>query len=157
MKGGKALPAAVKQFRGTLKSNTVNPKAPTQETEPPDIPSVISDRAKEWFGIIKERLRAIRCLSRTNTEMMMLLARRLAEIESYDKYIEKEGEFYETVNASGGRMVRANPAIAVRSEAMRHAQSLLAEFGLSLATTSKVTTPSGGSEKGSWANFSQSA
>jgi P27 family predicted phage terminase small subunit len=37
------------------------------------------------------------------------------------------------------RMIRARPEVAMRNEAMRHAQALLSEFGLSPSARSKVS------------------
>lgn len=49
------------------------------------------------------------------------------------------GRTYETVNSQGGRMIRGRPEVAQRSDAMRRAQSNLAELGLTPASVGKVT------------------
>lgn len=88
----------------------------------------------------------------------MLLAMRLAEIEECDSEIKEHGRVtikIELIDVPGpdGRIttkaqkvLKANPAVAQRSEAMRHTQSLLAEFGLSPANRGKVSSSSGSKE-----------
>jgi P27 family predicted phage terminase small subunit len=54
--------------------------------------------------------------------------------------IEDTGRTYEQAGEDGAvKMIRARPEVAMRNEAMRHAQSLLSEFGLSPSARSKVS------------------
>ena len=69
---------------------------------------------------------------------LAMLASRLEEIETCTAVIEDNGRTYSTTATSGDRPMRARPEVAMRNESMRHAQSLLAEFGLTPATRSKV-------------------
>ena len=80
-----------------------------------------------------------RIASRSHTEMLAMAALRLYEVERYTAVIERKRPTYESRTQQGGRMIRARPEVALRSEALRHAHALLAEFGLSPATVSKVT------------------
>lgn len=107
----------------------------------------------EFFGRLTSRLEAMGCASASHTEMLALLSRRLAEIEVYDELITKHGEVYEATTEKGGYMLKANPAVAMRSESMRHAQSLLAEFGLSLASVSKVKKLKPSEKSSAWGKF----
>jgi P27 family predicted phage terminase small subunit len=152
LKGGKAQHSNLKLLKGTLRKDRENPEAPELEATLPNAPAGLSPRATEWFGRITARLQAINCASSTNTEMLALLASRLTEIEECEVDIEKYGRVYETKTIHGERMVKGNPAVAQRSEAMRHTQSLLAEFGLSLATIGKIRPVSAG-PKSSWSKF----
>lgn len=68
-----------------------------------------------------------------------MLASRLEEIEICTAVIEDSGRTYATTATSGDKLIRARPAVAMRNESMRHAQSLLAEFGLTPASRSKVS------------------
>jgi len=71
--------------------------------------------------------------------MLAMLASRLEEIEICTIVIEDSGRVYAsttTLERKDGSvvekvMIRARPEVAMRNEAMRHAQSLLVEFGLS--------------------------
>jgi P27 family predicted phage terminase small subunit len=55
-------------------------------------------------------------------------------------FIEDNGRTYERRDETGALiMARARPEVGMRSEAMRHAQSLLSEFGLTPSARSKVS------------------
>jgi P27 family predicted phage terminase small subunit len=96
----------------------------------------------EHFGVLRERIEGLSISSRTDTEMLALAAARMAEIEECDAIIKEHGRVIETVtDKAGNTAIRANPAVAQRNEAMRHLQSLLAEFGLTPAARSKIIAP----------------
>lgn len=63
------------------------------------------------------------------TEHVALTAIRLAQVQLYKASLEIEGHTYEC-ETKHGVMVRARPEVAMLSEAMRHAQSLLGELML---------------------------
>lgn len=70
---------------------------------------------------------------------LAMLANRLEEIEILSVTIQDGGGTYSTTATSGDKLVRARPEVGQRNEAMRHAQSLLNEFGLTPAARSKVS------------------
>jgi len=92
-----------------------------------------------------------------HTEMLALLAFRLEEWEDRDRDVRANGAVYAKLELievpdpeHPGRTVtkaqkiwKSNPAVAQRSEAMRHAQALLAEFGLSPSSQAKVSAGPG--------------
>jgi P27 family predicted phage terminase small subunit len=90
--------------------------------------------------------------SDSHSRMLGLAAMKLLEVEKLTEVIDKEGYSYETTGTTGQTMIKARPEVILRSEATRHAQSLLAEFGLSAASVSKVKVPK--KEKDSkWGDF----
>jgi P27 family predicted phage terminase small subunit len=91
----------------------------------------------EHFAVLRERIAGLGIASKTDTEALALAASRMAEIEECDEIIREHGR----VILEENKMPRATPAVAQRNEAMRHLQSLLAEFGLTPAARSKVTAP----------------
>jgi phage terminase small subunit len=156
MKGRKSLLTLVKKAKGTLRKDRINKNEPKPELIPPRSPAFLSPKASEWFGVLTARLQGIGIASVSHTENMMLAAIRLEEIESCDESIRGEGRIIYITEARTylGQVIydkdnkpvlnvraRSNPAVAERSEAMRHLQSLLAEFGLSPASMGKVSTP----------------
>ncbi len=99
-------------------------------------------------------------LSGSHTEMLALAALRLAEVEELTALIEREGPTYFTiravVDAHGSPLVgpdgkamysklkKGHPAVSQRSEALRHAQSLLSELGLSPSAMNRIVVPESG-------------
>jgi len=156
VKGRKRTPDATKKIIGTIRPDRVNPNAPTPDPDAPRAPEWLPRRAVEIFAALATRLDLQQLASKSHTEMLALAAMRLHEVEKFTEVLEREGYTYAsktttTKTAStkkGGKstpkretktMMRARPEVALRSEAARHAQSLLAEFGLSPATLGKVS------------------
>ena len=83
--------------------------------------------------------------SKSDAAMLTLMALRLEEVEITTALIEDSGRIYlsKVVRDEAGSIIaqqqKSHPAVAQRNEAMRHAHSLLGEFGLSPASRSKVT------------------
>jgi phage terminase small subunit len=69
-----------------------------------------------------------------------LVALRLEQVQRYQAVIEVEGDTYETRTASGGRMVRARPEVALLSDAMRQAQSLIGELMLNPSAALRIAS-----------------
>lgn len=112
-------------------------------------PNDLNDRERFHFGDIAGMLETQKRASSDWVPIVTLLARRMAEVERLSAVIEVVGDTVEStsVRKSGGTetkstMVRARPEVAMRSEAMRHAQSLLAE--LMLTPTGAMKRPSDG-------------
>jgi P27 family predicted phage terminase small subunit len=137
MAGRKRLPDHLKIVKGTAQKCRMNPDAPVADIDSPRPPAWLSRRAVEHFAVLRERIAGLGIASKTDTEALAIAAMRMAEIEECDRDIEQLGR----VLAEEGKTPRANPAVGQRSEAMRHLQSLLAEFGLTPAARSKVTAP----------------
>jgi P27 family predicted phage terminase small subunit len=151
LKGRKRTPDVTKKIIGTIRPDRVNLNAPTPDPDAPRAPEWLPRRAVEIFAALATRLDLQQLASKSHTEMLALAAMRLHEVEKFTEVLEREGYTYATKTTTtkkGGKgkpkqetktMMRARPEIALRSEAARHAQSLLAEFGLSPATLGKVS------------------
>ena len=141
MKGRKRIPDNMKVITGTDRPDRMNPDAPAPAEDMPRPPAWLNRRAVEHFGALRSRLEYLSIATSTDTEMLALAAARLAEIEECDELIELHGRVIETTGTNGATMMRANPAVGQRNEAMRHLHALLAEFGLSAASRTKVKSP----------------
>lgn len=135
MRGGKKIPDEMKVIRGTFRKDRANPDAPTVPTGIPEAPAWLSERATELFAHLCAVLDGLNIASPADAAMLAMLASRLEEIEILTATIEDQGRTYQ--GESG--LWKARPEVAQRNEAMRHAHSLLSEFGLSPATRNKVT------------------
>ncbi len=146
MAGRKRKPDALKQLAGTAQPCRMNPEAPVASEGESEAPDWLSERAAAIFGQLAAITDRMRIASPDDVAMLALLASRLEEIEVCTAIIEDLGRVYQTVSTTGATMHRARPEVGMRNEAMRHAQALLAEFGLSPAARSKVsaTTPPDG-------------
>lgn len=132
-------PSHLKVVTGTAQKCRMNPDEPSAPVGAPDAPLWLSSRAAEIFSGLCSTIHGMGYLSTADQHVFAMAASRLEEIEIATARIEDEGRTYETTNAQGERMIRPNPMVAQRSEAMRHAHSLLSELGLTPAARSKVS------------------
>lgn len=141
-KGGRPRkPDHLKVVSGTAQPCRMNKNAPTPALAEPEPPAIMNDRAQEIFRSITGICRGMGMASADHTAMQMLLAMRLEEIETlYDLINDPSvGRVYVTTNTMGDKSFKSRPEVAQMNAAMRHAQSLLAEFGLSPAAVGKVS------------------
>lgn len=145
MRGRKRKPDHLKVVSGTDQRCRMNDAAPVPDMSLPQPPDHLSARAAELFRQLVQIIAGMGIASASDVHALTILAQRLEEIEVCTVVIEDSGRFFvsSVERDDEGRIVsqqiKGHPAVAQRSEAMRHAQSLLAEFGLSPAARSKVS------------------
>lgn len=117
----------------------MNPYAPISPAALPIAPGWLTKRGAEIFDNIVALLDEMGLASAADMQIITLCASRIEEVEVTTAMVEDNGRVYETSTASGETLARSRPEVAQRSEAMRHAQSLLSELGLTPAARSKVS------------------
>lgn len=142
-RGRKAIPDHLKLVKGTAQPSRLNPNPPKQSASMPEPPDWLSDRAAEWFRRTTAILDGMGIASADHVDMLSLAATRYDEVLDCTAVIEDMGRTMFVVTISGSKIPKARPEVAMRNEAMRHLQSLLAEFGLSPSSVSKVSAPPG--------------
>lgn len=141
MAGRKPNPSHLKLLKGNPGRRPINKREPSALEDKPKPPSWLPERARKIFVEIAGRLEEMGYASSSHNEALALMALRLYEVEKYTEDIEKGGITIEHVNMRGSTVVTARPEVALRSEAARHAQSLLAEFGLTPSAATKIVVP----------------
>lgn len=108
-------------------------------------PLHLSDIAQLHFGTIAGILETQKRSSPHYSEHVGLLAQRLEQIQRFQSVLEVEGDTYTTESAKTvgsrvviTRMIRARPEVAMLSDAMRQAQSLLGELMLNPAAALRI-------------------
>lgn len=101
-------------------------------------PKTLSDAAHVHFAVLKAQVAEMGLDSATFTELLALAAERMEEIDECNAIIAEYGRIIETTTEAGSVLLRANPAVTMRNEAMRHLQSLLAEFGLTPTSAARI-------------------
>lgn len=141
MAGRKKTPDRLKVVAGTARPDRMNPDAPAPNLGIASPPEWLSERAAEVFARLSATLHGMGIASPDDADNLAMLASRLEEVEICTAVIEDAGRTYEKRDPETGEivMIRSRPEVGQRSEAMRHAQSLLSEFGLSPAARSKVS------------------
>lgn len=145
MAGRKRKPDHLKIVSGTAQPCRMNPDAPASIPGSPEAPEWLSSRAAELFDQLAMIIADMGIASASDVGMLAMAASRLEEIEICTAMIEDGGRTfvsgvkYDDEGRVVSQQIKGHPAVAQRSEAMRHAQSLLVEFGLSPAARSKVS------------------
>lgn len=145
MTGRKRVPDHLKIVSGTAQPCRMNPDAPVAASGLPVPPEWLSARAAEIFAGLVSVLDEMGIASASDTAALAMAASRLEEVEICTAIVEDGGRtFLSSIEYDDqGRVVkqqiRGHPAVAQRSEAMRHAQSLLVDFGLTPAARAKVS------------------
>jgi phage terminase small subunit len=142
--GRKRKAPELKKLSGTLrKDRELVPAAPPPVpvgTAAMIAPMHLSDLAQLIFGELAGLLEKQGRAAPEYAQCVALLAQRLEQIQRFQAVIETEGDTYETRTAAGGRMVRARPEIAMLSDALRHAQSLIGELMLNPSAALRIAS-----------------
>jgi phage terminase small subunit len=102
-------------------------------------PIHLSDIAQLHFGSIAAILEAQKRSSPHYAEHVALLSQRLEQIQRWQAVLEMEGDTYQAKTAHGF-LIRARPEVAMLSDALRHAQSLLGELMLNPAAALRIAS-----------------
>lgn len=150
--GSRPLPTAIKQLKGTHQScRDADDAPPVNLSTLPAPPEYLNFRAAELFRYLAVITHGMRVLSLEDGITLGLLASRLEEVERHTYTIESVGDVYCTDKG----LWKARPEVAMRNEAMRHAQSLLIEFGLTPAARSRVSAQIGKKTENPFATLDQ--
>ncbi len=154
-KGRKPTPSHLKVVRGTERADRRNDAEPRPTRERPSAPAHMSDRARECWGYIIGVLDSMGVLTEADALAVELLCEARADWLDARKEIEGAGgPTYQSINQqTGAVLIKAHPAVAMRNDAARRLQSLLAEFGCTPSSRSKVGAGGGDGEEDPAAEF----
>lgn len=134
-KGRKPTPSHLKIVRGTNRTDRANNSEPKPERARPSAPAHMTDRGREAWGYVVGILDRMGVLTEADALAVELLCEARADwLSARDIIAAHGGETYVT----DAGLIKAHPAVAMRNDAARRMQSLLAEFGMSPSSRSKV-------------------
>lgn len=133
--GRKPKPTHLKIIGGEKRPSRINASEPRAASGVAIPPAWLSERAAEIFSQIAATLDGMGIASPDDQHTLALLSSRIEEVEILTAVVEDQGRTY----CTDAGLWKARPEVAQRNEAMRHAQSLLSEFGLSPASRAKVS------------------
>ncbi|MCM3680251.1 P27 family phage terminase small subunit [Sphingomonas paucimobilis] len=142
-RGGPRPGAGRKRSDPALKATATERKELALATPPAPASAMIaplhlSDLGQLMFGEIANLLAEGHRANPHWAQHVSLLAQRLEQIQRWQAVLEVEGDTYETRTATGGRMIRARPEVAMLSDAMRQAQSLIGELMLNPSAALRI-------------------
>ena len=140
MPAGRPLkPTVLKALGGTLQPSRTNAHEPTPAVFLPTPPAWLSDKARQYWGEVGAVLLDMKLCTVADGPALQLLTETLAEWAEARQAVHRKGLTYETTTATGDRMCRPNPEVTIAADAMRRAQRMLTEFGLTPASRGKVS------------------
>jgi P27 family predicted phage terminase small subunit len=135
-KGRKPTPSHLKVIRGTDRPDRGAKNEPQPERARPSAPATMSDRGREAWGYVVGILDRMGVLTEADAMAVELLCEARADwLSARDEITAAGGETYTTEAG----LIKAHPAVGMRNDAARRLQSLLAEFGMSPSSRSKVS------------------
>jgi P27 family predicted phage terminase small subunit len=138
MAGRRPKPTALKVITGNPGKRALNPDEPMPEPCKVNMPNGLSDDAKKMWRDIVPHLEVLRVLTALDRPALVRMCECYAEIQAAQEEIRNGGLIVETVTTDGKVLSRANPAVAMLSDADRRFKAYLVEFGLTPAARSKV-------------------
>ena len=140
-KGGRRpKPVELKVIDGTYRKDRENPDAPVLPPGMPEAPAYLTGRALEiWVDYGRRLLDDLRVLSEAHWAALAMLSMELASYEQASAVIAEKGQTYTTKMRGGQTSIRPRPEVAIAAKAFEHARRMLLEFGLTPASTGKVS------------------
>jgi phage terminase small subunit len=145
--GRKRKDPELKALAGTTRMDRETAVGEAAAEGPMICPLHLSDLAQLLFKNIASILEEQKRASPHYAEHVALLALRLEQIQRFQAVLETEGDTFTSESAKKvgerlvvTRLVRARPEVAMLSDAMRHAQSLLGELMLNPAAALRIAS-----------------
>lgn len=153
MSGRKKVPSQLKITRGTAQPVRMNPFEPKLPVEQPPAPDWLGELAQTTFLDIAQKTAAMRVLAAKDGLALELLADAYGEYRQARETVIKNGSTYDVYdfiqykNSKGDisfkkqlKAVKTRPEVAIAANAWRRVATMLAEFGLTPAANSKVSS-----------------
>lgn len=138
MAGRRPKPSALRVLQGNAGKRAIPKNEPKIESKKPRTPKHLSPKAKYAFKGLSETLEKMGVVTPADGKALELLCDAYGEWRDLRTIIEAEGFTYETTNQAGERMVKARPEVAMASDAWKRIKSMIAEFGLTPSSRTKV-------------------
>ena len=135
-RGPKPAPTRLKLLSG-VRADRINPAEPEPDPGLPDPPAVLGKVARAEWARMAPQLHAMGILSRVDGQALAIYC------THYERWAEAEAQvrkFGLLVPTAGGS-VKASPYLAIAAAAMRDMMRILAEFGCTPSSRSRVRLP----------------
>lgn len=114
-----------------------NDSNPEPSSDKPIPPSHLSERAKEIFVEIVEKIEEMYPISATDEYALVLYANNQEQLEYLELYLRENGVTYEQVSMHGSTM-RKRPEVDVHTQCKATAMKILSEFGLTPVARARI-------------------
>lgn len=121
-------------------------KRPVNQNEPmPDkgfhpAPDYFTDQEKDWYNDMCRELVKFGVMTLIDSRAVEMMTSAYSEYRSLRECVQADGYTMTTTTMNGEPTVKANPAVAMMSDAWRRFRGMATEFGMTPASRSKVNS-----------------
>ena len=142
--GRKKIPVSLKIIAGTLQESRENPNAPKVTPAKPRRPTWVSKDGRKYWPAVMRDLELLHVVTPAHGTIAALYCDTLALYLKQREMLETENIRYVTRKGQGEAkagdvIVRSHPILGAMNETKRLLVSMLSEFGLTPAATSRVS------------------
>lgn len=138
--GRPSKPTALKVVQGNAGKRALNKNEPKPKAKRPKVPSHLSPKAKTAFRNVCDLLEDMGVLTIADGMALEMMCDAYSEWRDLRKIIDKHGSTYVTTGTSGDEVVKARPEVAMASDAWKRVKAMMAEYGMTAASRTKVQT-----------------
>ncbi|NCB60516.1 MAG: phage terminase small subunit P27 family [Gammaproteobacteria bacterium] len=147
MSGPPKTPTHLRLVRGNPSKRPINNNEPQPPKGAPPVPKHFDKQGKYWFKRMAEELDAIGVISQLDARALELLVEAYTEYRHHCETLDREGYTYAVYSdddADEGkereiRMIKPHPAAMMKADAWKRLRAMLAEFGMTPSSRSKVS------------------
>ena len=147
MSGPPKTPTHLRLVRGNPSKRPINNNEPKPPKGVPPVPKHFDKQGKYWFKRMAEELDAIGVISQLDARALELLVEAYTEYRHHCETLDREGYTYAVYSdddADEGkkreiRMIKPHPAAMMKADAWKRLRAMLAEFGMTPSSRSKVS------------------
>ena len=146
--GRKPKPTALKVIQGTYRPDRANPSEPRPRPGIPPCPKFLQGEAREAYRKTAKKLARIGLLTELDDMALSMLCQSWAEYLEATDQVRKTGMLVKSPNG----FPVFNPYLVIANQAVKKVRSLLAEFGMSPSSRSRIAATGAGheNESGEW-------
>jgi P27 family predicted phage terminase small subunit len=133
-RGAKPKPTRLKALEGTLRSDRRNPNEPETKPAIPRCPTHLGSEAKREWRRLAPQLARLGLLSKIDREALALFCQAWARWVEAEEALKRYGVMVKSPNG----FPMQSPYLAVANKAMEQMRALLAEFGMSPSSRTRV-------------------
>ena len=133
-RGAKPKPTRLKALEGTLRSDRRNPNEPDTRPAIPRCPEHLGPEAKREWRRLAPQLARLGLLSKIDREALALFCQAWARWVEAEEALKRYGVMVKSPNG----FPMQSPYLAVANKAMEQMRALLAEFGMSPSSRTRV-------------------
>ncbi len=144
MSGPPRTPTNLRLIKGNPSKRAINKSEPKPPSGVPPVPKHFNKQEKYWFKRIGEELDGSNVITNLDGMALELLIGAYVEWRSHRDILDEEGETYKTKTMTGDTLIKAHPRVGMMADAWKRLRGMMAEFGMTPASRSKVSSDGAG-------------